>query len=64
MGASKDKSQKQRGGELGAEATVPDLEVTDLEAVEQIRGGEKVTIPAATVPKFSAGSALKSSVRG
>ena len=26
--------------------------------------GEKVTIPAATVPKFSAGSALKSAVRG
>ncbi len=25
---------------------------------------EKVTIPAATVPKFSAGSALKSAVRG
>src|SRR5580765_871246 len=26
--------------------------------------GEKVQIPAATVPKFSAGSALKSAVRG
>jgi DNA-binding protein HU-beta len=26
--------------------------------------GEKVTIPAATVPKFSAGSALKSAVKG
>jgi DNA-binding protein HU-beta len=26
--------------------------------------GEKVTIPAATVPKFSAGSALKNAVRG
>jgi DNA-binding protein HU-beta len=26
--------------------------------------GEKVTIPAATVPKFSAGSALKAAVRG
>ncbi len=26
--------------------------------------GQKVTIPAATVPKFSAGSALKSAVRG
>ena len=26
--------------------------------------GEKVHIPAATVPKFTAGSALKSSVRG
>jgi DNA-binding protein HU-beta len=26
--------------------------------------GEKVTIPAATVPKFSAGSSLKSAVRG
>ena len=26
--------------------------------------GEKVTIPAATVPKFSAGSQLKSAVRG
>jgi DNA-binding protein HU-beta len=26
--------------------------------------GEKVTIPAATVPKFSAGSALKGAVRG
>ena len=26
--------------------------------------GEKVTIPAATVPKFSAGSALKQAVRG
>ena len=26
--------------------------------------GEKVTIPAATVPKFSAGSALKTAVRG
>jgi DNA-binding protein HU-beta len=28
------------------------------------RTKEKVTIPAATVPKFSAGSALKSAVRG
>ena len=28
------------------------------------RTGEKVRIPAATVPKFQAGSALKSSVRG
>ena len=28
------------------------------------RTGEKVTIEAATVPKFSAGSALKSAVRG
>src|SRR5919197_3032589 len=28
------------------------------------RPGEKVQIPAATVPKFSAGSALKSAVRG
>jgi len=26
--------------------------------------GEKVSIPAATVPKFSAGSSLKSAVRG
>jgi len=26
--------------------------------------GEKVTIPASTVPKFSAGSALKTAVRG
>jgi DNA-binding protein HU-beta len=26
--------------------------------------GEKVTIPAATVPRFSAGSTLKSAVRG
>lgn len=26
--------------------------------------GQKVTIPAATVPKFSAGSALKQAVRG
>jgi DNA-binding protein HU-beta len=26
--------------------------------------GQKVTIPAATVPKFSAGSTLKSAVRG
>jgi DNA-binding protein HU-beta len=26
--------------------------------------GQKVTIPAATVPKFSAGSSLKSAVRG
>lgn len=26
--------------------------------------GEKVTIPASTVPKFSAGSALKNAVRG
>jgi DNA-binding protein HU-beta len=26
--------------------------------------GEKVTIPAATVPRFSAGSSLKSAVRG
>ena len=28
------------------------------------RSGEKVTIPEATVPKFSAGSALKSAVKG
>ena len=28
------------------------------------RPGEKVQIPAATVPKFSAGSALKTAVRG
>ncbi len=28
------------------------------------RPGEKVHIPAATVPKFSAGSSLKSAVRG
>jgi DNA-binding protein HU-beta len=28
------------------------------------RSGEKVTIPAATVPKFSAGSALKTAVKG
>ena len=28
------------------------------------RPGEKVQIPAATVPKFSAGSTLKSAVRG
>ena len=59
MGASKDKPQKQHGGELGAEETVPDLEVTDPEAADQVRGGETVQIPAARVPKFSAGSALR-----
>ncbi len=33
------------------------------QGVNPRRPGEKVTIPAATVPKFSAGSALKQAVR-
>ena len=33
------------------------------QGVNPRRPGEKVTIPAATVPKFSAGSTLKASVR-
>jgi DNA-binding protein HU-beta len=34
------------------------------EGVNPRKPGEKVQIPAATVPKFSAGSTLKSAVRG
>jgi DNA-binding protein HU-beta len=34
------------------------------EGVNPRNPGEKVQIPAATVPKFSAGSSLKSAVRG
>jgi DNA-binding protein HU-beta len=34
------------------------------EGVNPRKPGEKVHIPAATVPKFSAGSSLKSAVRG
>jgi DNA-binding protein HU-beta len=34
------------------------------EGVNPRKPGEKVHIPAATVPKFSAGSTLKSAVRG
>jgi DNA-binding protein HU-beta len=34
------------------------------EGVNPRKPGEKVQIPAATVPKFSAGSSLKSAVRG
>jgi DNA-binding protein HU-beta len=34
------------------------------QGVNPRRPGEKVTIPAATVPKFSAGSQLKQAVRG
>ena len=64
MGAPEDKSQKQHEAELGAEETVPDLEVTDQEHAAQIRGGETVHIPAAQVPKFSAGSQLKAAVKG
>ena len=35
----------------------------ERQGVNPRRPGEKVTIPAATVPKFSAGSALKQAVR-
>ena len=61
------------------EERVEDLEVTDQEAAEQVHGGAlipgtdqeavaeevlgKVHIPAATVPKFSAGSQLKAKVQ-
>ena len=60
--APKDKSRKKHEVQLGAEETVPDLEVTDQEAAEQVRGGDH--IPAAQVPKFSAGSQLKAAVKG
>ena len=44
-----------------SEKDIEDLEVT--ESAEQVRGGETVHIPAAQVPKFSAGSQLKQAVR-
>ena len=56
MNFPKDKPQEQE--------MISDLEVTDQEAAEQVRGGDKVYIPAARVPKFSAGSQLKAEVKG
>ena len=47
MSTSKDKPQEQ------AEEKITDLDVTDEEAAEQVRGGNKVQTPAARVLKFS-----------
>ena len=47
LSTPKDKPQKQ------VEETIADLDVTDEEAAEQVRGGNKVQTPAARVPKFS-----------
>ena len=53
MSTPKDKPEEQ------VEETIMDLEVTDEGAAEQVRGGDKVQIPAARVPKFQATSQLK-----
>ena len=79
MSTPEDKSRGQDAVEHEAKQ-IPDLEVTDREAAEQVRGGALIAgtgqeevaeevlgkdqIPAAQVPKFSAGSALKAAVKG
>ena len=64
MGTPKGKPREQDEVEPRAEETITDLEVTDQEAAKQVRGGgDKVYIPAAQVPKFQSGSALKAEVK-
>ena len=59
MSTPNDKPQEQ------VEETIMDLDIPDEEDAEQVRGGgEQIQIPAAQVPKFSAGSQLKAAVKG